>query len=31
MYAFLCKYFDNILILGNIFVELEHFILFNNF
>ena len=29
--AFLCLYFDSILILRNIFVELEHFILFNNF
>ena len=27
---FLCKYFDSMLILCNIFVELEHFILFNN-
>ena len=30
MYAFLCKYFDNMLIPCNIFVELEHFVLFNN-
>ena len=30
-YAFLCKYFDSMLILCNIFVKLEHFILFNNF
>ena len=29
--AFLCKYFDSMLILCNIFVEVEHFILFNNF
>ena len=29
-YAFLCLYFDNVLILYNIFVELEHFILLNN-
>ena len=27
----MCLYFDSILILCNIFVELEHFILFNNF
>ena len=31
MYVFLCKYFDSMLILCNISVELEHFILFNNF
>ena len=30
-YAFLSLYFDSMLILCNIFVELEHFILFNNF
>ena len=30
-YAVLCLYFDSILILCNIFVVLEHFILFNNF
>ena len=30
-YAFLCLYIDSMLILFNIFVELEHFILFNNF
>ena len=30
-YAFLCKYCDSMLILCNIFVELEHFILFNKF
>ena len=30
-YSFLCKYFDSMLILCNTFVELEHFILFNNF
>ena len=32
MYAFLCLYSDNILIFcKNTCVELEHFILFNNF
>ena len=30
-YAFQCRYFDSMLVLCNIFVELEHFILFNNF
>ena len=29
-YAFLCLYFDSMLILCNIFIELAHFILFNN-
>ena len=31
MYAFLCLYFDSMLILCNIFVELEHLILFKHF
>ena len=31
MYAFLCLYFDSMLNLSNIFVELEHFILFIKF
>ena len=30
-YAFLCLNFDSMLILCNILVELEHFVLFNNF
>ena len=31
VYAFLCLYFDSMLILCNIYVEFEHFILFNKF
>ena len=31
IYAFLCLYFDSMLILCHFFVELEHFTLFNNF
>ena len=30
-YAFLCLYFDRMLIFCNIFFEIEHLILFNNF
>ena len=31
IYAFLCLYFDSVSILYNIFVELQHFILFSFF